>query len=78
MIVSSWMILSEPKHTYRVRRQKGPSNTAVTPSIETTPESRAAYLESPLLYSFPAIFHFKAITLLQSQRKDSDLNNRLS
>lgn len=31
----------------------GPSNTAVNPSTATIPASLAAYLESPLLYSFP-------------------------
>lgn len=42
---------SEP---YTARRQAGPSKTAVIPSTATTPASLAAYLESPLLYSFPA------------------------
>ena len=40
--------------SYTARRQAGPSITAVIPSTVTTAESLAAYLESPLLYSFPA------------------------
>lgn len=35
------------------RRQAGPSRTAVSPSTATISEALAAYLESPLLYSFP-------------------------
>lgn len=39
------------------RRQAGPSITAVTASTVTTAESLPAYLESPLLYSFPTRTH---------------------
>jgi hypothetical protein len=40
--------------SYTARRLAGPSRTAVNPSTVTVAASLAAYLESPLLYSFPA------------------------
>ena len=39
--------------SYAARREAGPSRTAVIPSTAITAESLPAYLESPLLYSFP-------------------------
>ena len=41
--------------SYTARRQAGPSKTAVIPSTVTTAASLPAYLESPLLYSFPEV-----------------------
>lgn len=44
--------------SYTAKRLAGPSKTAVSPSTATTPASLAAYLESPLLYSFPGSFNW--------------------
>lgn len=39
--------------SYTAKMQAGPSKTEVSASRLTIPDSRAAYRESPLLYSFP-------------------------
>lgn len=53
MILVYWSCLFLLNLTYTARRLAGPSKTAVIPSTATTPASLPAYLESPLLYSFP-------------------------
>lgn len=55
--------------TYTAKRLAGPSKTAVSPSIVTTPASLPAYLESALLYSFPVIGSLETFHQLKNCKK---------
>lgn len=77
-IQDAWKLRGKQrKSSYAARRQAGPTRTAVMPSTATTAESLAAYLESPLLYSFPSNFQNKSTfgEHVQCQNQYNKLNH---